>query len=96
MVVFAFNNAVSEQAEADILSMMESMKATLVDLEKDIKNLEPAWIATEADFYYKRVRKFRKHADIIISILSIIENQLRNSRLAIQEYREGVGRALRS
>ena len=37
MVVFAFNNAVSEQAEADILSTMESMKATLVDLEKDIK-----------------------------------------------------------
>lgn len=96
MVLFAFRNSTSEQAEADIINVMNNIRASLDQLEKDVQTLEGSWVATEAEQYYAAARNFRQNADKISNILNVIEGKLSASRIAINELRASIARGLQS
>lgn len=96
MVLFAFRNSTSEQAEDGIIETLHNIRASLDQLEKDVQTLESSWTATEADQYYASVRNFRQGADEISSFLNVIEGKLSASRVAINELRASIARGLQS
>ena len=96
MVVFAFRNSTSMQAEHDIIHVMESIQATLAQLDTNVANIEPSWVAIDAETYYHIARKFRKHADEVASILAQVEAVLKSSRHAVTDYQKSIRDALNS
>ncbi len=88
--VFAFRNSTAETSEGGIISVMNEMKVTITDLRSGVSNLEPHWIADEADAYYECARKFNDSADDVVGILSNIEEVLEGVRNGTKDLRKGI------
>ena len=88
--IYAFTNSVSETSERNILSVMESIRATLQEMLSEVANLEPHWVAVEADGYYEAARKMNENAKQSADILeSKLHSSLCEKVLASCEIRSG-------
>ena len=92
--VYAFTNSVSETSERNILSVMESIRATLQEMLSEVANLEPHWVAVEADGYYEADRKMNENAKQSADILESVEAALKSVREGTGELRDSIWEVL--
>lgn len=92
--LFAFRRSTSEESEANIHTVMNELLATLEQILDAVEQLEPHWIATEADTYYTAAKKLNKSAEGITNNLHLVHNSLTNTRTGTDELRGNISATL--
>ena len=92
--LFAFRRSTSEESESNIHNVMNEILATLGQILDAVGQLEPHWIATEADTYYDAAKKLNKGAEGIANNLQQVRSSLSNARTGTDELRGNISSTL--